>query len=88
MPNARNFKVTHPIYAIGKIENKGIIQSQESQKERGQLAVFYTSPKSFIITFFLFVGVTTFGTSVNFDCFVHKVECSNVLTTNFNLQKE
>ena len=35
------------------------------------LDVYYTGPKSSIITFFLFVGSTTLGTILNFYSFVH-----------------
>ena len=35
----------------------------------------------------LFVYFTTLGTSVSFDYLVNKVECSNVSTTNTNVQK-
>ncbi len=36
---------------------------------------------------FLFVGLTNLGTLLNFDWLIHQVECLNVSTTNFNLQK-
>ena len=38
-----------------------------NQREMRQLAVYYTGPQSFIITFFSFVDLTTLGTLVNFD---------------------
>ena len=50
--------------------------------------MFITLVPKFYNNGFLFVSLTTLGTSVNFDWFVHKVECSNVSTTVFNLQKE
>ncbi len=34
---------------------------------------------------FLFFGLTTYWTLVSFDWLDHLVQCSNVLTTNFNL---
>ena len=58
------------------------------QEGRGHWAVYYTSPQSFIITFFLFIGYTTLGTlSESFDWLIHEVECLNVSITNFNLQR-
>ena len=36
---------------------------------------------------FLFAGLTTLGTLVNFDWLVHSVDCSNVSIANSNLQK-
>ena len=57
-----------------------------SERERGQWAVFYTSPQSVIITI-LFVAFPTLGTLVNFDRLVYQVKYSNVPTTNFNLIK-
>ena len=48
---------------------------QETQKK-----IFYNISLS--------VGLTTLGTLVNFDWLIHLVECSNVSTTYFNLQKE
>ena len=44
---------------------------RERERERGQWAVHYTSPQSFIITFSFFVGLTTLGPSVNFDLLVY-----------------
>ena len=57
-----------------------------AEREGGQWAVFCTSPQSFIDKVFLFVGLTTLGTLVNFYWLVHSVDCSNVSTTNLNLQ--
>ncbi len=45
----------------------------------------YTSSQSLYNEVFLFVGLRTLGTLVNFDWFVSSVECSEVSTTNFNL---
>ena len=42
-------------------------------RERGQCAVYYTSPKNFIKNVFLFVGLTTLGTLVNFGWFIRKL---------------
>ena len=61
--------------------------AQSVHRERGQWAVYYTSPQSFINNVFLFVGLTTLRTLVNFDWFVHSIEYSYVSTTNYNLQK-
>ena len=58
-----------------------------NQGGRGHLAVFYTSPLSFLKSIFLFVGLQLWGLLLNFDWFVHQVKCLNVLTTNYNLQK-
>ena len=43
----------------------------ERERERGQWAVYYTSPESFKIT----LALTPFGT---FDWSIHEVECSKV----------
>ena len=54
-------------------------------REVGDIMLFITLvPSNFI---FLFVGSTTLGTKVNFHWLDHSAECSNVLTTNCNLQK-
>ena len=55
------------------VENIGI----EEEGGRGQWALYYTSPQSLTITLDL----------VNLDWLVSYVECSNVPTTNWNLQK-
>ena len=53
-------------------------------REGGDIGLFIKLvPKVFI-----FVYSTTLGTTLNFDWFVHLVECSNVSTTNSNIQKE
>ena len=36
---------------------------------------------------FLFIDLTTLGTLMNFNWLIHSDECSNISTTNFNLQK-
>ena len=36
-----------------------------------EMVVYYTSPKSFLITFFQFVGLITLGTLVNYDWLVY-----------------
>ena len=63
MPNARNFKVTHPIYAIGKIENKGIIQSQKEAhkkvRKRGDNWLFIKLVPKVLNNVFLFIGLAT-----------------------------
>ncbi len=41
-------------------------KSTNCQRERGQWDVYYTSPQKFDINVFLFVGLTTMGTLVNF----------------------
>ena len=53
----------------------------------GHWAVYYTGSLKFYINILLFVGSTTLGTKVNFHWLDHSAECSNVLTTNCNLQK-
>ena len=57
----------------------------ENKREggRGHWADYYNSPQNFIITF----ALTTFVTVLNSYWLVHYVECPNVLTTNYNLQK-
>ena len=47
-----------------------IAYSNIHQGGRGHWAGYYTSPQSFNIVF-LFVGLTTLGTVVNFDWFVY-----------------
>ena len=51
----------------------------------GHWAVYYTSPQSFIISFSLLVGLTTF---VEFDWMVYQIEYPNVSTINCSLRKE
>ena len=41
------------------------------QIERGQWAVYFTSPQKFYNNVFLFVGVTNLWTLMNFDWLVH-----------------
>ena len=43
---------------------------------------------SLLLKVFLFIGLPTLGTLVNFDWFIHLVDCSNVSTTYliFNLK--
>ena len=54
------------------------------QRDRGTRGcLLHWSPK-FNNNVFLLVGLTTLGTSVNFDWLVHSFECSNVSTTNVN----
>ena len=53
-------------------------------REKGNWAVYYTSPPKFYNSLFLFVDLTILGTLVNF-CWLF--QCSNVATTNFK-QKE
>ena len=48
------------------------------QRERGQLAIYYNSRQRFFNNVFLFIGLTTLGTLVNFDWLVS--------TTKFILQ--
>ena len=48
--------------------------------------LLYQSPTFYNIAF-LFAGLSTFGTWVNFNWIAHYVECSNVSTTHLNLQK-
>ena len=40
--------------------------TESLQGGRGHWTVYYTSPQSFIINFFLFVGFTTFGAFIEF----------------------
>ena len=54
-------------------------------ESEGQWAIYYSSPQSFIIMFsYSFTSVTL----VNFDWLVQLIECLNISTTNFNLQKK
>ena len=54
-----------------------------NQGGMGHWTVYYTSPQSLRITFFLLIGFTTFGTFLlNFNWLVHLVACPNVSTTN------
>ena len=64
-----------------------MIKANYKQRESGQWAVYYISPQGFFLITFLYVGVTTLGTLMNFDWLVYYVECTNVLTNNFRLQK-
>ena len=57
--------------------------SAERERVRGQWAVY-----KYYNNVFLFVGLTTLGTLVNFDWLAHEVEYSNVSTTNCNLRKD
>ena len=41
------------------------------QREKGQWAVYYTSPQSFFNNVFLFVSLKTLGNLVNFDRLVY-----------------
>ena len=54
------------------------------ERERGDNGMFITLVPKFLY-YFLFVGLKTLGTLVNFDWLIHKVECSNFSVTNFNL---
>ena len=56
---------------------------QISEKERGQWAVYQTSPQIFIMRFYS-LAKQLLGTLVNFDWLIHKVEFSNVSTTKSN----
>ena len=62
----RRFKKNNLVFLMTCEEFK----FEPTQGERGQWAVYYTSSQCFIITF-LFVGLTTLGTIVNFDWVVY-----------------
>ena len=52
-----------------KISHSGTLERSTLKKDiggRGHCAVYYISPQSFIIKFFLFVGLTTLGTFIDF----------------------
>ena len=58
------------------------------QRERaGQWANCYTSPQSFIITFSHSLAKQLWVILMDFDWLGYKVECSNVLIPNCNIQK-
>ena len=59
-----------------------------TERERGDNGLFITLVHKFLQSVFLFVGLPTLGTLIEFDWLVHKVECPNDSTTNLNLQKE
>ena len=59
----------------------------ERERERGDNWLIISQSTKFCNDVFLFVGFTTLGTLVNFNWLVQLVECSNVSTTNFNLEK-
>ena len=59
-----------------------------NQGSRGQWAVYYTSPQSFILTFSYRLAQQIWGLLMNFDWLVHKAECPNVSTTNCNMLKK
>ena len=52
----------------------------EAQAGRGHLAVYSTSPQSFIITILIGLLNNFLGLILNFDWLIHIVECSNVST--------
>ena len=66
------------------IRGKGIYNSLGY---RGQWAVYYTGPQSFMITFSYSLALQLWGLLLKFDWLVHQVECPNVSTTNYKLQK-
>ena len=66
-----------------------VLQTQKcyhSVTERGQWAVFHTSPQSFIVKFSYLLAQQLWGLLLNFDWLVYEVECPNVSTINCNLQ--
>ena len=60
--------------------DKILIESTQTMK----IAVATPKPYKNV---FLLIGLTTLGPFIEFDWLVHLVECTNVSTTNFNLQK-
>ena len=56
------------------------------QGGRSHWAVYYTSPKRFIITVSYSLAYQLWGLLLNFDLLVYQVECPNVSTINYNLQ--
>ena len=58
-----------------------------SQRERENNGFFITQCPKFYNNIFLFVWLTSLETLVNFDWLIHLVECSNVSTINFDLQR-
>ena len=56
------------------------------QGGKGQWADYYTSPKSFIITFYYLLAQQLWWLLLKLDWLVQSVECPNVLNTDCNLQ--
>ena len=56
-------------------------------REGRDVGLFITLVPQIYNNVFLFVCLTTLGTFLEFDCFVHYVKCSNVSTTNCNVKK-
>ena len=51
-------------------------------REKGQWAIYYTSPQSYKTSFHI-RWLNNFVTFVNFDWLFNQVECLNVSTTNY-----
>ena len=62
------------------------MEIQQREREGTMGCLLPQSPK-FCNNDFLFVGLTTLETLMNFDWYFLYVECSNVSTNSFNLQK-
>ena len=67
--------------------SRALFRSIQTQKERVQCSVYYSSPQSLIITFSSLLAQQLWGLLLKLDWLVHYIECSNVPTTYWNPQK-
>ena len=62
-------------------------RAAEQIREGGDNGLFIIISKKFYINVVLFVGITTLMTLLNFVSLIYYVECLNVSTSTFNLQR-
>ncbi len=77
------------IYPITILIQKGFVFKSRIvyfSKREGKLVCLLRQSPKFYNNIFLCVCLSILGTLMNFDRLDHQVECSNVSTTNFNLQ--
>ena len=67
MDSHHNFPETKTVGSAAVYSEMLLVTIDE--RDRGQWAIYYTSPQSFIISV-QFIGLTTLGTLVNFDSLV------------------